>query len=57
MNFKKLVNHYGSQQAMADELGVDKRTVSWWKTHGIPIARQFQIETMTKGMFKAPRPK
>lgn len=52
--FKKVIDHYGSQKRLAEELGVTKQIVSMWynsKTP-IPLVHAIKIENITKGKFK-----
>lgn len=56
MNVKQLAKKFGNQTKAAKYLGVRRATVSVWKTRGIPLIRQFEIERMTKGKLRADRP-
>lgn len=53
MNFKDLVDHYGSQRQIAQALGVSKQLVSYWKRAGVPIGRQYEIQILTGGRLRA----
>ena len=55
MTFDEIVDHFGSQTAMADALGVDRAAVSQWRATGLPPFRAIQIETLTRGKFRAVR--
>lgn len=55
MTFDEIVEHFGSQAAMADALGVDRAAVSQWRVAGLPPFRAIQIETITRGKFRAVR--
>jgi predicted transcriptional regulator len=53
MNIQKLINRYGSQQAVAKAFGVTKGAVSQWVKAGeIPPARLWQI---IAGAVKPPK--
>jgi len=49
----KIIKHFGSQDALARCLFVDKSAISQWKLAGIPPARAIEIERITFGKFKA----
>jgi hypothetical protein len=53
MTFDELKAHYGSSQKIADAVGVSKQVVSYWKRAGIPIGRQYEIQILTGGKFRA----
>ena len=54
MKFDSLIEHFGSQVAAADALGVTQPTLSNWKKRGqIPLIQQLRIELVTKGKLKA----
>lgn len=54
MKFDSLIDHFGSQVAAADALGVTQPTLSNWKKRGqIPHIQQLRIELVTKGKLKA----
>ena len=46
MDISKLIQRYGSQQAVADAFGVTKGAVSQWaKAGAIPAARLWQLKS------------
>lgn len=53
MTFQDLVDHYGSQQKVAEALGISKQLASYWKKAGVPIGRQYEIQILTGGKFRA----
>lgn len=54
MKFQNLIDHFGSQVAAADALGLTQPTLSNWKKRGkIPHLQQLRIEHITKGKLKA----
>lgn len=55
MDVEKVVEHFGGTYETCKALNVTKGAISQWRSDGIPELRQFQIETLTKGKFKADR--
>jgi DNA-binding transcriptional regulator YdaS (Cro superfamily) len=54
MKFNQLIDHFGSQVAAADALGVTQPTLSNWKKRGrIPHLQQLRIEHVTRGKLRA----
>lgn len=53
MTFQELIDHYGSQKQVAEALGISKQLASYWKRAGIPIGRQYEIQILTGGKFRA----
>ena len=54
MKFDQLIDHFGSQVAAAEALGLTQPTLSNWKKRGrIPHLQQLRIEHATKGKLKA----
>lgn len=54
MNFDQVIEHFGSQVAAADAIGVTQPTLSNWKKRGnIPQLQQLRIQHITKGKLKA----
>jgi DNA-binding transcriptional regulator YdaS (Cro superfamily) len=54
MTFDELIEHFGSQVAAADRLGVTQPTLSNWKARGrIPHLQQLRIQHVTRGKLKA----
>ena len=47
--FDKLVNHFGSQGAIADHYEVSGETVRLWKHNGLPANRALDFERETGG--------
>ena len=57
MDLDKIIEYFGGTPKTCDALDVTKGAISQWRTEGIPKLRQFQIETLTAGKFKADRSK
>lgn len=53
MKFQDLIDYYGSQRQLAEALGISKQVASYWKRAGIPIGRQYEIQVLTGGKFRA----
>lgn len=53
MRFEDVVNHFGSQAAIARALDVKTPSVAEWKKNGVPAKRQMQLEKLTGGALKA----
>jgi len=53
MEAQHAIEHYGTQQRLADALDVRQSNVSKWMKKGIPYLRQLQIQVLTKGKLKA----
>ncbi len=57
MNIQDLINHFGSQAAIARALGTSDQVVSAWKAKNrIPIGRQYEIQILTAGKLRAVAP-
>lgn len=52
MRTKAAIDHYGTQQAVADALGIKQSSVAEWGEYP-PELRQLQIEYDTAGKLKA----
>ena len=46
------IKHYGTQQKLADALGMSQASVSEWGEYP-PALRQLQLQQVTKGKLKA----
>lgn len=46
------VRHFGTQQKLADALGIKQSSVGEWKAYP-PKLRQLQLQQITKGRLKA----
>lgn len=55
MDYEKVVEHFGSPAALARALGIKRQAISQWEGQ-IPLTRQYQIQVITKGKFKAQEP-
>lgn len=55
MTKQQAINYYGTEQAIADVLGISRQAVNQWDV--IPIGQQARIELETKGKLKADRKK
>lgn len=48
------IKHFGSKANLARALGITYAAVHQWGEE-IPLLRQYQIQTITRGALKAPR--
>lgn len=55
MDIEEVVKFFGGTVETCGALDVTKGAISQWRQDGIPELRQFQIEALTKGKFKAER--
>ena len=54
MNIQDLIEHFGSQAAIAKALNTSDQVVSAWKVKNrIPPGRQFEIQILTGGKLRA----
>jgi DNA-binding transcriptional regulator YdaS (Cro superfamily) len=54
MKLKDVLNHFGTQAALARALGMSQPSVNRWvQTKRIPYLRQCQIQVVTNGQFLA----
>ncbi len=55
MTFNELINHFGTQQKVADALGFKQPTVCGWNkpNRGIPRGVQAEIQIITGGILQA----
>lgn len=53
MKTKAAIRYFGSQAELARALGIKRASVCGWG-ETVPLARQYQIERLTKGKLKAP---
>jgi hypothetical protein len=56
MTYTQLREMLGTQQKIADFVGVSQGAVHKWRLNGIPITRQYQLQVMTKGRLRAGGP-
>ena len=54
MTYTQVLEHYGSQTALARALGISQPTVSLWKGQ-IPLRYQYQLEVITNRALKVNR--
>lgn len=54
MTKKQAVKYYGTEQAIADALGISRQAVNQWPAI-IPLKSQFLLELDTNGKLKADR--
>jgi hypothetical protein len=52
MKLSDAVSHFGTQQKLADALGIQQGSISSWNRKQIPMARALQIERLTGGKLK-----
>jgi hypothetical protein len=55
VELQKIIEHFGSQSALARALGIKQPSIAEWRERGIPIPRQYQIQVVTDGLFKVSR--
>jgi hypothetical protein len=54
VDYATLLQHFGSQVAIAKALSIKQASVARWaRTGRVPILRQFQVESLTKRRLKA----
>jgi hypothetical protein len=54
MTPEQIIEHYGSERAAADALGMTPQIVNYWKQKGeVPIKTQAFIQLYTNGKLKA----
>lgn len=54
MNMQDLIDHFGTQSAIAKALGTSDQVVSAWKVKNrIPLGRQYEIQILTAGKLRA----
>lgn len=56
MRVSDLVQHFGTKRAFAQALGLSESAITQWGEL-VPELRQYQVEVITDGKFKAARPK
>ena len=56
MNTAAVVNYFGSKAEIARALGIGNTAVTNWGDT-VPIGRAYQLEVITDGALKAPRPR
>jgi DNA-binding transcriptional regulator YdaS (Cro superfamily) len=51
---KKVINYFGSQTRLAEELGVSRQSVSMWYNgaQSIPLIHALNIQNISNGKFK-----
>ena len=54
MDIKAAIKAFGSQERLADALGVKRQHVSYWLKNGIPVWRKAAIEKAVKDRRQAP---
>ena len=52
--FKKIIDYFGTQTELAEQLGVTRQFISMWYNNKkrIPLIHALKIEHLTKGKFK-----
>lgn len=53
MRLSDAVSHFGTQQNLAEALGIKQGSISSWDRELIPLARALQVEKITRGVLKA----
>jgi len=57
MNHNEAVAFFGGRRKIAKLLGVTYGAVQWWKDHGIPLPRQYQLHVLSNGKLPVDQPK
>lgn len=52
MTYQEIIHFFGSIGKTASELKISKPAVIQWQRNGVPLGRQYQIQTMSKGKLK-----
>ena len=52
MRLQDAVSYFGSQNKLAEALGMSQGSMSSWKRERIPLARALQVEKLTRGKLK-----
>ena len=52
MRLHDAVSYFGSQNKLAEALGISQASVSGWKPERIPLKRALQLEQITKGKLR-----
>lgn len=52
MKTQEVADFFGGRKKLADALGIRPSAVSMWGEK-IPVSRQYQIQVISKGKFKA----
>ena len=55
MRTKQAIKHFGSAAKLARSLGISRQSVHDWGDV-VPEGRAYQIEVLTEGALRAPRP-
>jgi hypothetical protein len=54
MEPSEVIQHFGTQQKVADALGLAQSSVAGWvEENRVPIGRQYQIQVLTGGVLQA----
>ncbi len=56
MEYRHLIEHYGSAPEAARKLGVSRQLLFYWKEKGIPLGRQALIQIQSRGRLRADEP-
>lgn len=52
MRLQDAVSYFGSQNKLAEALGMSQGSMSSWDRDRIPLARALQVEKLTRGKLK-----
>lgn len=52
MRLSDALSHFGTQQKLANALGMSQGSISSWDREKIPLARALQVEKLTKGRLR-----
>jgi hypothetical protein len=56
MTYDEICAHWGDYRAVAAALDVVPTTVHSWRERGIPHARQYELQVMSRGKLRADPP-
>lgn len=52
MRLQDALSHFGTQQKLAEALGMKQGSISSWDRERIPLARALQVEKLTRGQLR-----
>lgn len=53
MTYEQIIKHFGTQSDVAEALNIKQPSVASWKSRGVPLLRQMQIQLVTGGLLQA----
>lgn len=55
MRTEEAIKHFGTAAELARQLGISRQSVHDWGDY-VPEGRAYQLEVLTQGALRAPRP-